>query len=393
MTTTTTTTTGLSSSSPPAQSVPSPTTTSVVPAPPLPCNATNVYPIVKDGAIFSALEGLFEDQAATTSTTDKVGGRRVSKRALKKQRKLEGDRTAGGGVIVKVCHGSADLETVAKAVGDGAGADGGRMVLRMTESTMDALRDLGVGHGGAGGCMVVTTLDVPLANKKKGVSMGNVRGGGAGTGYAAGCARSAKMGGLTLLTDGALQVLTVPNAGGDSVLSEALSAEMLLTAVWPEMAKSKTGSTTKAGLGFLAATEMAIQYFPQGGAMLDYVVGVTTSTARFRRIGVSVTRAFSAKAIKKGGQIQKFKLDDATRILTKKLEGIQYAARNIFVPARGMDALVLHIFVPDGNAAKLLRKAYRRLPLDVCGRTVVLVTVCNAACIFEKTNRHLFNNN
>ncbi|KAI8844851.1 hypothetical protein BC829DRAFT_400166 [Chytridium lagenaria] len=72
-------------------------------------------------------------------------------------------------------------------------------------------------------------------------------------------------------------------------------------------------------------------------------------------------------------------------VALEKDDGIKYAARNVCTPRDGLDALILHVFVPDGQAAKVLRMAYRRVSAEVRAGTVVLVTVCNAQCIFKRT--------
>ncbi|KAJ3216397.1 hypothetical protein HDU67_009532 [Dinochytrium kinnereticum] len=179
---------------------------------------------------------------------------------------------------------------------------------------------------------------------------------------------AAERGGLKFLTNGANRVLTVPNAGGDSVLSEALSAEILLTTVWPECGKKKGIHPAVGPGGYLAATEMEVRYFPQGGAMVDYVLAVKDANDEIsaRMIGVSVTRAFTPQ--------RRFRLEDARRVLVKKLVGVQFAARNLYLPGEGLDGVLLHVFVRDGAVGRLLRRAWKGLEREVKGSTGVVVT-------------------
>ncbi|KAJ3049541.1 hypothetical protein HK097_009474 [Rhizophlyctis rosea] len=159
------------------------------------------------------------------------------------------------------------------------------------------------------------------------------------------------------LSPGALQILTLPNAGGDSVASEVLSFDMFATLF----------NAT------LSATEMQVRYYPQGGSILDYVMRIHS-----RLIGVSVTRAFAG-----GAQRRKYTAEDATRLLYKKLTGAKCAMRNLFVP-EGVEGCLLHVWVRDGEGARVVRKAWRRLREDVKGRVVVVVSVCNVDAVFAK---------
>ncbi|CAG5123681.1 unnamed protein product, partial [Candidula unifasciata] len=93
------------------------------------------------------------------------------------------------------------------------------------------------------------------------------------------------------LTAGGYRILSVPNAGGNSVLSEVLSFELL----------SRCFSAK------LKQTEMEVEYFPHGGSITDYVCELFNTT-----VGVSVTRAIKFKG--------DFSLDDALRLLNKKLK-------------------------------------------------------------------------
>ncbi|KAJ3146811.1 putative tRNA pseudouridine synthase Pus10 [Irineochytrium annulatum] len=225
----------------------------------------------------------------------------------------------------------------------------GLTTLRISRTNDERLRDF---DANCAQTYIVTTLNVPSSNSST-----------------AAATLTTLAAGLHITSSDALRVLLTPNAGGDSLLSEALSAEWLMRAVLP-------GAT-------LLATEMQIAYFPRGGSILDYML----RDARGRSVGVSVTRAFAHERFTNnlGKVASKFTMQQAERILTKKLVGIQFAGRNVYIPAEGVDVLLLHVFVPDGRVAKVLRRAYAKLGKDVRGETVVVVTVCNARSIFLKT--------
>eukprot|EP00122_Pirum_gemmata_P006247 Pgem_evm1s5704 len=62
---------------------------------------------------------------------------------------------------------------------------------------------------------------------------------------------------------------------------------------------------------------MEIKYFPYGGSMTDYTCKLLGET-----VGVSVTRAFQFNKNKS------YNIEDAERLLNKKLTGCIFATRN-----------------------------------------------------------------
>ncbi|KAK7091758.1 AAC-rich mRNA clone AAC4 protein-like [Littorina saxatilis] len=143
---------------------------------------------------------------------------------------------------------------------------------------------------------------------------------------------------------GASRLLTLPNAGGNSVLSEALSFELLQRCFKATLLK----------------TEMEVQYFPMGGSMTDYVVSVCG-----QRIAVSVTRA-----LKFGGAT--FTLENATHLLHKKLRGVVQSSRNA---VDKWSKQILHVWATSPSVADMLTIAYHTtVNSKVKANTVVLVT-------------------
>ena len=97
-----------------------------------------------------------------------------------------------------------------------------------------------------------------------------------------------------LLGAGSKRMLEVPNAGGNSVWSEALSMELLNNMYGAQLER----------------TEMELEYEWQNCKITDYSVKMFGRT-----IGVSVTRALKFNGI--------FSEEDAFTLLKKKLEGIE----------------------------------------------------------------------
>lgn len=154
---------------------------------------------------------------------------------------------------------------------------------------------------------------------------------------------------------GAFRLLTLPNAGGNSVMSEALSFELMQRCFRATLSK----------------TEMEVQYFPMGGSMTDYVVSLWG-----RQIAVSVTRAFKYQAL--------FTEDDATHLLNKKLKGVVQSSRNAL---EKWSKQILHVWTTSAADAATLTSAYHDR-VDPClkANTVVLVTTATRSpFIFDNT--------
>ncbi|KAJ3128399.1 hypothetical protein HK100_009193 [Physocladia obscura] len=163
-------------------------------------------------------------------------------------------------------------------------------------------------------------------------------------------------------------VFETPNAGGDSIVSECASVELLTRTLF--------GNTTTQ----LLATEMDVRYAPSGGSMTDYLVRWGCVS-----VSVSVTRVFDATTPKK----VRVSTELAARILEKKLRGIQFARRALFAPVRGRDcAWVLHAFVLRGCDAKTMRCAWKRLSSEIREGVVVIVTVWSERLLYDRTLNH-----
>ncbi|GFO12642.1 AAC-rich mRNA clone aac4 protein-like [Plakobranchus ocellatus] len=154
------------------------------------------------------------------------------------------------------------------------------------------------------------------------------------------------------LTVGGHRLLTVPNAGGSSVISEVLSFEVLNRCFCAKLKK----------------TEMEVSYFPLGGSITDYTCEMYQCT-----VAVSVTRA-----MKYNGE---FCLEDAQRLLNKKLKGVIQSTRNSLDKWRKQ---ILHVWSTSHHVTEILVQAYNTVESDVKANTVVMITTAeNADYIFN----------
>ena len=148
------------------------------------------------------------------------------------------------------------------------------------------------------------------------------------------------------LSSGALRMNSLPNAGGSSVKSEVLSYEILQKCFGAE----------------LDQTEMEVRYFPEGGPITDY-----TCKMFGKKLGVSVTRA-----MKYCGD---FTVEDATRLLVKKLNGVVSSTKNTL---EGWEKQILHVWTTSFATAMIVTEAYFHLKNEeLRSNTVVLVTVAS----------------
>lgn len=158
--------------------------------------------------------------------------------------------------------------------------------------------------------------------------------------------------------DTAQRVLINPNAGGNSVLSEALSAE-LIDRLFPV---------------HQIVTEMELQY-SFSGPITDYACHVLLQQHPNSRrcFGVSVTRAFAFR--------RRFTKADALRILEKKLYGICYSSKS--VSNCRFERQILHIWTENGRDAAIVRRACAKLSPALRSNTLILITTVNLSSVFS----------
>ncbi|KAH9500203.1 AAC-rich mRNA aac4 protein [Bulinus truncatus] len=150
------------------------------------------------------------------------------------------------------------------------------------------------------------------------------------------------------LTTGGYRLLTVPNAGGSSVISEVLSFELMGRCFSAKLKK----------------TEMEVTYFPYGGPIMDYVCELHQVT-----VGVSVTRAMRYG----GGE---YTSEDASQLLNKKLKGIRKSTQNSLEP---WSKQILHIWSISEHITSVLMQTYADVDPELKCNTVVMVTTVRKA--------------
>ncbi|XP_076441652.1 AAC-rich mRNA clone AAC4 protein-like [Babylonia areolata] len=151
---------------------------------------------------------------------------------------------------------------------------------------------------------------------------------------------------------GGFKLLTLPNAGGSSVWSEALSFELLQRCFRATLIK----------------TEMEIEYFPMGGSMTDYLCSICGCD-----VAVSVTRAMKYR----GDYTQ----EDAELLLNKKLKGVVRSNHNAVTR---WSKQILHIWASSAMIAKTVACVYDCIDPKIKANTVVLITTAaQSPFIFE----------
>lgn len=156
------------------------------------------------------------------------------------------------------------------------------------------------------------------------------------------------------------QIMIEPNAGGASVVSEALSMELM---------HRRFGAHE-------VATEMAIQYWCVNWKKIDYI-----ATIYGHRTGVSVTRAMGYP------HADSFTEEDAERLCHKKLFGLVVARAGIS-RAFSYERSILHCFCQDDRIAGLMKSAFEKLILrdeeqhddaesTLTGSIVIILTICS----------------
>lgn len=169
----------------------------------------------------------------------------------------------------------------------------------------------------------------------------------------------------------ARKVASDPNAGGQSIVSEAFSMEHL---------SRRFGARH-------VVTEMEITYWNYNWKKVDYLCDI-----RGNRIGVSVSRAMGFPTP------DRFKFTDAERLVKKKLRGLLVAMQGVDDDHR-QDMAILHIFCQTQEIAGLMQLACLQYfngsddgyGVDSSG-ILVLLTVCESIPeIFEDDHSVLAN--
>ncbi len=150
----------------------------------------------------------------------------------------------------------------------------------------------------------------------------------------------------SLLGKGAKKRYDQDNQGGSSLCSEVMSIQLL----------------EECDGALLHKTETEIEYALEG-SITDYI-----SMLDGKRIGVSVTRAY------KGPMGDDYTLEDATTLLTKKLDGLHDAAANV-AAEDVWDHSMLHVWTLRADWVPTLTEAWEALSTETKGAVIVMVTI------------------
>ncbi|RQM19652.1 hypothetical protein B5M09_010993 [Aphanomyces astaci] len=152
-------------------------------------------------------------------------------------------------------------------------------------------------------------------------------------------------------------VLREPNAGGQSVVSEALSMEYM---------HQMFGAVD-------VVTEMQIQYWSSNWKKVDYIC-----TMHGQRIAVSVTRAM------KFHKNEPFTTADAQVLLRKKLHGLVVAKTGVCRAQRYVKS-ILHIWCQTKAIADTIATCYEAIvaELEIVDNVVLMATVALEDGIFD----------
>ena len=151
------------------------------------------------------------------------------------------------------------------------------------------------------------------------------------------------------LCRGAARSLTMDNAGGASVRSEALSIH-----VFEKLYDAKN-----------VLCEMEVQYETHAWSMVDYL-----ATIAGKRVGVSVFRAMVAPHAKRTS----FTMEDARRLCAKKLRGLVVARNSVSKEHRFFNC-VCHCIAQSPHAARLMKRAFEEVMFDFESNLVAMITI------------------
>mmetsp|Transcript_15800 Transcript_15800/g.40880 ORF Transcript_15800/g.40880 Transcript_15800/m.40880 type:complete len:312 (-) Transcript_15800:286-1221(-) len=160
---------------------------------------------------------------------------------------------------------------------------------------------------------------------------------------------------VTTMCHDAQRVYFTENAGGSSALSEAFSMELLNSMLGAKLEK----------------TELELKYFT--GTACSSKITDFSIVVDGQAFGVSVTRACRGWPYVEGTIV----LEDAVRLLSKKLHGVIDSTRH--VSNSSFTKQLLHIFVPDPTVLALLQRAYDLVGAHLRANTVVVLTLCSGA--------------
>lgn len=163
-----------------------------------------------------------------------------------------------------------------------------------------------------------------------------------------------------MLCDDAKKILDMPNAGGSSILSEALSMQILHDQY------HATG----------VRTEMEIEYWSDWWKRCDYLTKINGEN-----VAVSVTRVAYAPG-------KEFTEEMAIQLFEKKLYGLVVARAGLITETdESFFKSILHILCRSEKEVQILRTIYDRLSMELRSDIEVIITVVTGRTDLIFTNR------
>lgn len=167
---------------------------------------------------------------------------------------------------------------------------------------------------------------------------------------------------INILSQEAIYSMSLPNAGGNSEFSEALSIEIF----------KNLGASN-------FVYEMEVKYF-SAFKMVDYIMNFEGD-----RVGVSVTRAMIPKPC------LKFDYNSARKLLHRKIYGLIVAKRSV-MPDHSFSKSIMHVWAQTLDIAYHIKNAFHDIDpteygLDFSGQLKLVVTVNNHPKIYKNNYR------
>jgi hypothetical protein len=166
-----------------------------------------------------------------------------------------------------------------------------------------------------------------------------------------------------IVSKGAEKIYKEPNAGGSSVNSEALSADLFDT-----LFNAKN-----------IITEMEIDYEDMNWKKCDYLMEISNET-----FGVSVTRAM------KHPSPDLYDYEDAELLLSRKLSGLIVARSGILHEDYNFTKSILHIWCQTPKIADIITDVYNRMDDMARDNIIVMLTISSSDYIYyDKLDKSL----
>jgi len=169
---------------------------------------------------------------------------------------------------------------------------------------------------------------------------------------------------LLMLSEYSKEIMILPNAGGNSLISEILSLEIMINIFkncFPRKRNNKLLSII---------TEGEVKYtFPNNSPKTDYIIKLMNKS-----IAVSVTRAMHF------GEFI-FTEDKARKIISGKVRRIHESNKNV-LPPYNWNNQILHVITQREEYAKILKKVFNELDSEYTDKIFIICSVIESPLPF-----------